>query len=904
MSCRLALLLACTTLLAARPAIGQERSPGGLRFLLAAWSAGPQVDASGAPVLQRRVSLDLSGGTVRRALNEIIRQADLEITYSPRVVPLDRPVSLHARDVTVAAALSEILAGVPLDVSLTAGGELALVPRARPPAEDSPPDTGTVAGRVTDSETGSPLAGATLTIDGTRWSATTDADGQYRIGGVLAGRQVVRARYIGYTPAKVSVTVRAGEESTADFAMVKLPQRLDQLVVTGTVMPTEVKAVPTPVSVITEDEIALQRPQTTQEVFRKAVPGAVTWVSGDVPYNTQFSVRGGSSLSPSAPSMKVLVDGIPVANAGFAQVDPSSIARIEVIRGPQAAAIYGSEAIGGVIQIFTKRGDLGLSRPQVNAEAGVGVVQTPYSGYGGVFRQEYKGTVRGGGSDVTYNLGAGYSRIGDWLPNGEISRQSVPSVFGGMGFARGIVSADISGRYYTQNGANRITNPELLQSGFPPLSKPSYQPLQTQNQTVGARFSVAPTSWWHNTVTVGLDRYTTDIAQTQPRLTTPSDTLLQVSNRAETKPTIGFTTSVDGSLAAGVSGSLVAGFEHWSYRLSNWSTTAALTTEGTIQLPAGRTISATRTITNNTGYFIQTQVGFREVLFLTGGIRAEQNTDFGDSLGTPISPRIGLAFVHPAGGATLKFRGSWGRAIRAPAPGRKLGFESVINKQLPNPVLGPERQYGWDAGIDAIFGSSGSLGLTYYNQTADNLADAVIVATEPIPTQQFQNIGRVKNTGIEIEATANFGALAFQGQYGYTRARIDQLSPTYTGDLQVGDQVLLRPKHTVGGSVNVAPLAGTMLSAGVAYVGSWTGYDDVAQFRCLGGTGPCQETLRGYHIAYPALIKLNAGVVQQFTRSLSGFASVDNLTNSSDHENTNLSPVMGRSTTIGLRLEY
>ena len=62
--------------------------------------------------------------------------------------------------------------------------------------------------------------------------------------------------------------------------------------------------------------------------------------------------------------MKVFVDGIEVANPTTAAVDPNSIERIEVIRGPQAAAIYGSDAIGGVIQIFTKRGDPTLSHPR------------------------------------------------------------------------------------------------------------------------------------------------------------------------------------------------------------------------------------------------------------------------------------------------------------------------------------------------------------------------------------------------------------------------------------------------------------------------------------------------------------------------------------------------------------
>ena len=93
----------------------QNHAPSrGPRFLLAAWSAGGELDASAAPVLRRRVSLAFSGGTIGEALKEVTRQADLEISYSPGVVPLNRLVSLRAQDITVATALTEILLDIPV----------------------------------------------------------------------------------------------------------------------------------------------------------------------------------------------------------------------------------------------------------------------------------------------------------------------------------------------------------------------------------------------------------------------------------------------------------------------------------------------------------------------------------------------------------------------------------------------------------------------------------------------------------------------------------------------------------------------------------------------------------------------------------------------------------------------
>jgi outer membrane receptor protein involved in Fe transport len=170
--------------------------------------------------------------------------------------------------------------------------------------------------------------------------------------------------------------------------------------------------------------------------------------------------------------------------------------------------------------------------------------------------------------------------------------------------------------------------------------------------------------------------------------------------------------------------------------------------------------------------------------------------------------------------------------------------------------------------------------------------------------QQFQNVGRVKNTGLEVEGGLALGRITLRGQYGYARARVEQLSPTYAGDLEVGDQARLRPKHTAGASVTATPLARTTISAGLAYVGSWTTTDFVALFGCFGGTEPCRPTGRDYVTTYPGLVKLNASLIQQFTPLLSAFVSVENLTNNEKHEISNLNPVTGRSSTFGLRLQY
>lgn len=896
-------LLSSAMVLGAAPCAVSQQSVAldGPRFLVAAWMPERASEASTAPILQTKVTLDLHDVTIGEALKILSTQADLDISYSPRVVPLERRVPFRVQGITVAAALAEILSGLPVDVSLTTAGGLALVPRVRLAAAQV--DSGGVAGQVSDSASGAPIVGATVMIEGTGQHVMTDAGGRYRVSRLKPGSYTLRARYIGYRPSSASVTIRAGGQVVADFTLAKSPQELDQVVVTGTIVPTEVKALPTPVSVVDEKDIALQRPQTVQEVFRQVVPGGLGWNIPQYPYLTAFSVRGASTLAPGSGQMKVLVDGIETASIGTAAFDPNTISRIEVIRGPQAAAIYGSEAISGVIQIFTKRGAPGLARPQVEAQSAVGVVQTPYEGYGGVLRQAYTASVRGGTADVSYSLGAGYSHLADYLPDGEQSKQSNPSVHGGMGFVRGILNLDVSARYWVQNGAS-VVNPELAQTGFVFFSKPLYQPSRITNQTVGARLTVTPMSWWRNTVTVGIDRFGRELAQSRRRLTTAADTFLTVDNADWRKTSVGFNSSVHGLLASGAAATLTAGVDHWSLPITQWSTSGALATTGTIVTAPDQPVTVSQTATNNTGYFMQGQLGVRDALFLTGGLRAEENTDFGDSLGTPLSPRLGLSYVHPVGTATLKVRGSWGRAIRAPAAGLKLPAITATSVTLANPELGPERQKGWDAGLDAVLGSRGSLSMTYYDQIAENLIQFVQVQSEPVLTNQWQNVGRVRNTGVEIEGSGFLGPLQFTVQYGYARARIDQLAPGYAGELRVGDQSLATPKHTAGALLTATPRDGSTVTAGVTYVGSFRQTDFLALFRCFGGTGPCQATSRDYIVAYPGFLKVNAGVWQQITPFLSGFVSIDNLTNNYAYELFNIGPVTGRMTTVGLRFRF
>jgi outer membrane receptor protein involved in Fe transport len=890
------LALACLLVLGL-PAAAQELADANTarhpRFLLAKGTTTVPVDVAGTPVLMQRLALDLDGVSLRDALKAITSRTRLRLVYNDDVVPLETRVHLKADDIAVGPALMDLLLDTGIDVVFHPDGHAVLVKRT---AGEAPLQTGTIVGRVTDAKTQSALAGATVVVEGTRLGATTGSDGRYRVAQVPAGTYTVRARYIGYAPGTASVSVTAEQEATTDFGLVKSAQRLDEVVTTGTVIPTEVKALPTPVSVITATDIERQQVRRTDQLIRQLVPGALAWEVGTIPAQSVVSVRGASTLDAGSGTLKVYIDGIEQASTTLAAIDPSTIERIEVIRGPEAAAIYGSDAIGGVMQVFTKHGDPAIPRPQVAVQTALGAVQSDFPG-SGALRQQYTLSVTGGTPAASYNLGAGYTHTADWVPNFSVS---APSAAGGLRVTQGKLSLGLSGRYYQQSYGEAF-DPRLVQTGVASLTRPIDEDHQTREETYGATLTYVPTPWWQHTLTAGIDRFVFDTHQNRPQLTAPADTFLflDVSNRRKTS--LAYNTTVRARLTRAALMTVTAGFDHYTYALDGFTTFGAMTTTGSITNDPANPPQVRREVTQNTGYFAQVQLNLKERLFLTGAVRADENSNFGEALGTPVSPRFGISYVHPLGPVTLKVRGSYGEAIRAPALGKNTASSTPFDIQLANPLLGPERQKGGDGGADLVFGERASVSVTYYNQTAHDLIQSVLVDAAAVPVYQSQNVGRVKNSGWEVEGTLRLDRVQLSGQYAYTRSRVEDLGPNYTGDLQVGDQVLLVPRHTAGGSLTVTPFGGTSVTAGLAYVGKRTFYNYVALFECIGGTGPCHDSFRDFQTPYPAFVKANLTVTQALSRDVSGFIAVENVGNNTAAELVDYIPVPGRTTMVGFR---
>jgi TonB-dependent starch-binding outer membrane protein SusC len=244
--------------------------------------------------------------------------------------------------------------------------------------------TGTVEGTVVDG-TQSPIAGAQVSIVGTQRGTITGADGTFRIANVTAGTRQVRASRIGYGSQTQTVEVVAGQVASVSLALEETAIALDQIIVTGTAGRQDRRAQSASIATIDAAGLSEVAPiSTVANLLQARTPGvSITQASGTAGGGQRIRLRGQASISLSNDPI-VIVDGVRVdsrteqvygvggqAGSRLNDINPDDIESIEIVRGPAAATLYGSDASAGVIQIRTKRGAMGAGFQQtLRAEYG------------------------------------------------------------------------------------------------------------------------------------------------------------------------------------------------------------------------------------------------------------------------------------------------------------------------------------------------------------------------------------------------------------------------------------------------------------------------------------------------------------------------------------------------------
>ena len=306
--------------------------------------------------------------------------------------------------------------------------------------------------------------------------------------------------------------------------------------------------------------------------------------------------------------------------------------------------------------------------------------------------------------------------------------------------------------------------------------------------TLGGTLNFNPYSWFRNRVTLGIDN-TTSQAQL---LFLPGDEGEPTGANSQQNPiqrilTLDYSASGIAKLGSNFEFTTSAGAQVVANRREMLSATGRglgapdVTIIGSAQITSG---TETFSENNSVGYYVQEQVGWRNRLFLTGAVRADDNSSFGTNFNTIVYPKFSVSYVASEEprleGAlrslhvnSLKLRGAWGQAGRAPAPYSAIQTYTVSVATLGNstasairtnsygnPDLKPERGEEIELGFDAgLFGERVGVDFTYYNKTTSDMLQAISLApstgfTPTTALPRLSNLGEVNNRGVELALSA------------------------------------------------------------------------------------------------------------------------------------------------------
>src|SRR2546421_3818906 len=286
---------------------------------------------------------------------------------------------------------------------------------------------GSVAGIVVSRGSGAAVGDAQVAISGTALRAFTDASGRFHFDDVPGTTAVLQVRRIGFRAATDTVNVG---DTNVRLALDVKGLELSQVVVTGTSSATEIGRIGNAISSINAADVTQKAPiDGVQDLLNARAAGVVIQrATGAVGSGSRIRIRGASSFSLSNQPL-MYVDGVRVdadpatgpANQAFGSAsisryndfNPDDIESIEVLKGPAATTLYGTEASGGVIQIITKQGTPGPARWNLTLRQGANFLSNPEGRFPTNYQRDGLGNVISVGMrDLESQLRASIFRTG------------------------------------------------------------------------------------------------------------------------------------------------------------------------------------------------------------------------------------------------------------------------------------------------------------------------------------------------------------------------------------------------------------------------------------------------------------------------------------------------------------
>lgn len=650
----------------------------------------------------------------------------------------------------------------------------------------------TLAGILTDSSGGAiESAGVSLTADGRADAAVVSvnskADGSYSLT-VPAGRYRVRVVRSSFIAVERVVELRAGESRTLN-SQLSLDWLSSAVIVTAQAEPAPLQQTTAPVSVISREEIMERQAVSLPEILLFS-PGIAIGRSGAEGGTTSVFLNGGNSNFT-----KVLVDGAAINPPGgavdFSSLTLDNIDKVEIVRGAESA-IYGTDAVSGVIQVFTHRGETRIPEAGVFAEGG-----SFSSGRGGA---QVSGLI--GGFD--YSAATSYFQTDGQGPNDQFINRTVSGNFGY--------------RFGDSNQLRLTLRNNTSNAGIP--GQTIFEPAnldQTYDQRIfsaAARWDFATGRHWHHEISGG-ESYTRQ-HNNNPRqsfFATDPNAFCPQANPAAVA-TAEFCDFTGESRFQYNRANVTA---QSSYILANFGATAGYEYE--VENASLSDVSVKHARRNNQGGFLDFRYRPVRRVSLNFGGRAEANANFG----TRVVPRVGGSVVlhYGAGlvGDTVA-RAFYGQGIKEPR------FDQTLSDNfgdLGNPLLKPESSKNWSAGVeqkllnDRVRMSAEYFYSSFYNMVsfafcmASDPADptinscGVVIPGAPPDFGFFFNTDRALARGINLAGEASVTRwLKLAGNYTYDDTRVLQAPNVFDPSELPGNHLLRRPANSGSLTLNAA----------------------------------------------------------------------------------------------------
>ena len=568
------------------------------------------------------------------------------------------------------------------------------------------------------------------------YSAASSSDGFYSLS-LPPGAYRLHFEQAAFIPRDISVQLAPGETRQLDLRL-EIAQLSENVVVTANVLPVELSQTPAPVDVVTRTEID-QRQTVLLPDLLATQPGIAITRTGTVGGLTTVFIDGGNSSF-----VKVLVDGTPVNLPGgdvdFSNLTLDNVDKVEIVHGAESA-LYGTDAMSGVIQIFTHRGTTRIPEASLFAE-------------GGSFSSAHGGALLSGAlARFDYSASGSYFHTeGQGVNDADLIR----SYTGNLGYS---FSDSNQIRFSVRSNSSFAGTPgqTLL---FPADPSASYG-LQQLSANLSWTFQTG--AHWSHRVSATEARYFSNSGFP------PFGNALNQANRA-------------------------GGWAQSTYSFRQWAFTAGYQYE--VENATSSGFGFVHGHRNNQGGFLDGRWSPISRLTLSAGARAEDNTSFG----TRVVPRAGAVYALRYGShfwGDTRARVSYGQGIEEPTVLESFNTDPC---SLGNPNLRPQRSRTVNVGVDQyLAGDRFRVSATYF---ADRFRDLIAFVVVPQPGCPFGDT-QVLNTDLSRARGLNFSAamrllhwLSLNGNYSFDDTRVLRSSTASTGFQVPGEHLLRRPVNS------------------------------------------------------------------------------------------------------------